>query len=204
MRELQLSPDGRFRKCARVVGDVIGSTARAAVAVSPPRADGAGLCDAARLVDGHGLRRWITTRPRRCATPSAGSRGRGRRAHGRPRGRRRRDRFHRQHGDGDRAARARRCHCCCSTAASGIAVGMATNVPPHNLASSSTRSSRSSTTRAPTRRRPATCRSPTSDGRLIMGAGLWRLHEIGRGSVVMRADALRDDRARQERAASAT
>ena len=56
MRELQLSPDGRFRKCARVVGDVIGKYhPHGDVAVYDALVRMAqDFVMSARLVDGHG------------------------------------------------------------------------------------------------------------------------------------------------------
>jgi DNA gyrase subunit A len=78
---------------------------------------------------------------------------------------------------------------------SGIAVGMATNIPPHNIAKSSTRRSRSSTTRDRSAALERSSRARFPDGRLhLRPRGIKDYQETGRGRIVMRARAVIEEK----------
>ena len=196
MRELQLSPDGRFRKCARVVGDVIGKYhPHGDVAVYDALVRMAqDFVMSARLVDGHGnfgsmdndppaAMRYTECRLTRLAADALMA-----------------DLVggadvidFTDNFDGSEIeprVLPAKLPLLLLNGASGIAVGMATNVPPHNLgelvdALCALIDDPSLSDAALGRLVPGPD-FPT--GGIIMGrAGSRALHEIGRGSVVMRA-----------------
>ena len=135
MRELKLDPDGGYKKCARVVGDVIGkfhphgdqavydALVRLAqdFAQRYPLVDGQGNFG---NIDGDNAAAYRYTEARLSPTATA-LLGRHRRGHRRfPRHLRRR---------GQRAGRpARQFPNLLANGTAGIAVGMATSIPPHN------------------------------------------------------------------------
>ena len=139
MNEMGLRPDRGYVKCARVVGEVMGKLHPHgdAVDLRRPGAHGAAVLDArCRWSTGTATSAPSATTTRRppCGTPSAGwpprpcaDDGVDRRGHGRLRAQLRRP------GAGARRPARRPSRTCWSTAPSGIAVGMATNMPPHNL-----------------------------------------------------------------------
>ena len=139
MNEMGLRPDRGYVKCARVVGEVMGklhphgdaSIYDALVRMAQPFSMRAARWSTATATSA----RWATTTRRPpCGTPSAGMADADepddrvdRRGHGRLRPELRRP------GAGAGAPCPPRSRTCWSTAPPGIAVGMATNMPPHNL-----------------------------------------------------------------------
>jgi len=135
MRELGNEWNRPYKKSARVVGDVIGKVppARRRRGLRHDRPHGAAVSMRYLLVDGQGNFGSVDgDAPAPCATPKCACPA-SRRSSGRPstRNRRLRAELRRERARADRIPT--RIPNLLVNGSSGIAVGMATNIPPHNL-----------------------------------------------------------------------
>ena len=138
MNDLNLAPGAQHRKCAKIAGDAIGNYHPHGEQVDLPdaRAHGAGLQPALPARRRAGQLRLGRRRSARGDALHRGAPDARRRSSSSTTSRRRPSTFvpnYDEHARGAGRPAAARSRTCSSTAAPGIAVGMATNIPPHNL-----------------------------------------------------------------------